>query len=161
MKKETTSQEDLMTVITILEEAGITYWVEGGWGVDILAGKQTRTHRDIDLDVDTRYIGKLLELLARHGYVMDTDLAPVRMELYSEKLGYLDLHPFILKEDGTCKQADFEGGYFEFEADFFGFGVLDGKTIPCISAKGQKAFHTGYELREVDQQDLEILKQLN
>lgn len=87
---------------------------------------------------------------------MDTDLAPVRMKRYSEKLGYLDLHPFILKEDGTCKQAD-----FELEADFFCFGVLDGKTIPCISAKGQKVFHTGYELREVDQQDLEILKQLH
>ena len=40
-RKEATTKEDLMTVIGILENAGITYWIDGGWGVDILAGKQT------------------------------------------------------------------------------------------------------------------------
>ncbi|BDF10015.1 hypothetical protein CE91St49_34450 [Emergencia timonensis] len=49
-RKEATTKEDLMTVIGILENAGITYWIDGGWGVDILAGKQTRTHRDIDIN---------------------------------------------------------------------------------------------------------------
>ena len=119
-KKETTSIQDLMTVIKILEESSIAYWIDGGWGVDILAGKQTRPHRDIDVDFDAQYTEKLLSILAEHGYQVDTDWAPVRIELYSEKLGYLDIHPFILHEDGTSKQADLEGGYYEFEADFFG-----------------------------------------
>ena len=39
-RKETTTKEDLLTVINILENAGIIYWIDGGWGVDILAGKQ-------------------------------------------------------------------------------------------------------------------------
>lgn len=47
-KKERTSLEDLMTVIKIFEDLNIKYWIDGGWGVDILAGRQTRTHRDID-----------------------------------------------------------------------------------------------------------------
>lgn len=157
-KKETTSVMDLMTVINILEQANITYWIDGGWGVDILAGKQTRTHRDIDIDFDARHTEKLLEILSGYGYAVDTDWAPARIELYSPKLGYLDIHPFILNEDGTSKQADLEGGYFEFEAEYFGSGVFEGKTIPCISAKGQKVFHTGYELREKDKWDLKIIE---
>lgn len=159
-KKETTSPEDLMTIIRILEEANITYWIDGGWGIDVLAGKQTRAHRDIDIDFDARYTEKLLAILADYGYVVDTDWAPVRIELYSEKYGYLDIHPFIINEDGTSKQADLEGGYYEFEADYFGIGTFEGKIIPCISAKGQKVFHTGYELRKVDRQDLEIIERL-
>ena len=45
-RKEITTKEDLMKVIELFENTGITYWLDGGWGVDILAGKQTRIHRD-------------------------------------------------------------------------------------------------------------------
>lgn len=159
-KKETTSVEDLMTVIKIMEEANITYWVDGGWGVDILAGKQTRPHRDIDIDYDAQCTDQLLEILSGYGYQIDTDWAPVRVELYSDTYGYLDIHPFVLNEDGTSKQADLEGGWYEFQADYFGSGSFEGRKIPCISARGQKVFHTGYELREVDKQDLEIIERL-
>lgn len=160
IRKETTSIEDLMTIIKLLEEANITYWIDGGWGVDILAGKQSRPHRDIDIDFDAQCTEKLLAILAEHGYQVDTNWAPVRIELYSEKFGYLDIHPFILNENGTAKQADLEGGWYEFEAGYFGSAIFEGKTISCISAKGQKVFHTGYELREVDKHDIEIIDQL-
>ena len=39
-RKKVTTKEDIITVIDILENAEITYWIDGGWGVDILAGKQ-------------------------------------------------------------------------------------------------------------------------
>lgn len=39
-RKEVTTKEDFMTVIDILENAEITYWIDGGWGVDILAGNK-------------------------------------------------------------------------------------------------------------------------
>lgn len=159
-RKETTSSEDLLTVIRILEDANITYWIDGGWGVDILAGKQTRPHRDIDIDYDSRCTEKLLAILVNYGYEIDTDWSPVRIELYSEKLGYLDIHPFILNDDGTSKQADLEGGYYEFKAEYFGEGTFEGEIIPCISAIGQKIFHTGYELREVDKLDIAIINRL-
>lgn len=159
-KKETTTKEDLMAVIKILAEAGIRYWIDGGWGVDVLAGKQTRMHRDIDIDFDAQHTEKLLKILADYEYEVDTDWAPVRIELYSEKLGYLDIHPFILNEDGTSKQADLEGGWYEFEDDYFGSAVFEGETISCISVKGQKVFHTGYELRDVDKHDIEIIERL-
>ena len=67
-RKEVTTKEDIMTVIDILENAEITYWIDGGWGVDILAGKQTRDHRDIDINFDSRYTEKLLHILFEYGY---------------------------------------------------------------------------------------------
>ena len=160
-RKEATTKEDLMTVIGILENAGLTYWIDGGWGVDILAGKQTRTHRDIDINFDAQYTEKLLNLLLECGYEVDTDWEPVRIELYSEKYGYLDIHPFVLNKDGTAKQADLEGGWYEFEKDLFGNAVFEGKTIPCISVKGQKIFHSGYDLRDKDKHDILILENVS
>lgn len=156
-RKEMTTIEDLMTVINLLENSGIRYWIDGGWGVDILAGKQTRAHRDIDINFDAQYTETLLNILSEYAYEVDTDWKPVRIELYSDKLGYLDIHPFILNADGTSKQADLEGGWYEFEKDFFGNALFEGKTIPCITVKGQKIFHSGYELRDKDIHDISIL----
>ncbi len=156
--KEITTKEDLMTIINLLEDSNIKYWIDGGWGVDILAGKQTRNHRDIDVDFDAQHTEELLKILLKYGYEVDTDWKPVRIELYSEKYGYLDIHPFILNEDGTSKQADLEGGFYEFEKDFFSNAIFEGKTIPCISLKGQKIFHSGYELRDKDKQDISVLE---
>lgn len=150
-----------MTIINLLENANIKYWIDGGWGVDILAGKQTRNHRDIDVNFDAQHTEKLLNLLFEYGYKIDTDWKPVRIELYSEKYGYLDIHPFILNEDGTSKQANLEGGFYEFEKDFFSNAIFEGKTIPCISLKGQKIFHSGYELRDKDKQDIAVLESIS
>ena len=152
-RKEITTKEDLMKVIELFENTGITYWLDGGWGVDILAGKQTRIHRDIDINFDAQHTEKLLNVLLNLGYKIDTDWKPVRIELYSDELGYLDIHPFVLSEDGTSKQADLEGGWYEFEKDYFGSAFFEGKTIPCISLKGQRVFHSGYELRDKDKHD--------
>lgn len=160
-RKEITTKEDLMTIINLLEKANIKYWIDGGWGVDILAGKQTRNHRDIDVNFDAQHTEKLLNLLFEYGYKIDTDWKPVRIELYSEKYGYLDIHPFILNEDGTSKQADLEGGFYEFEKDFFSNAIFEGKKISCISLKGQKIFHSGYELRDKDKQDIAVLESIS
>ena len=139
-RKEVTTKEYIITVIDILENAEITYWIDGGWGVDILAGKQTRDHRDIDINFDSRYTEKLLHILFEYGY--------------------LDIHPFVLHEDGTAKQASLEGDWYQFDKDLFGSSVFEGRTIPCISVKGQKLFHSGYELRDKDRHDILILERM-
>lgn len=160
-KKDITTTDDLFTVINLLEKLGIKYWIDGGWGVDVLYGDQTRNHRDIDIDFDAQQTKKLLKKLLQFGYNIETDLRPVRIELYSNKYGYLDIHPFILNKDGTSKQANFEGGFYEFDKDFFGKAIFREKNIPCISLKGQKIFHAGYELRDKDKHDISIIEELS
>lgn len=160
-KKEIATQDDLLKVLDLLDNTRIRYWLDGGWGVDVLAGKQTREHRDIDIDFDSQYTDELLRVLKENGYEVVVDWSPVRVELYHSQLSYVDIHPFVLNNDGTAKQADLEGGWYEFEADIFGSAVFNGRSVPCISAKGQKLFHTGYELREVDKHDMDIIEKLS
>ena len=160
IKKETVTKTDLLKVLDLMEASGIQYWLDGGWGVDVLVGKQTREHRDVDINFDARCTDVLLDALVSRGYEIVTDWRPVRIELYHPELSYVDIHPFVINDDGTAKQADLEGGWYEFEADYFGSAVFEGRTIPCISAKGQKVFHTGYELREVDKHDIRNIDHL-
>ena len=158
-KKEHTTITELFQVLDLLESLDMQFWLDGGWGVDVLYGQQTRLHRDIDIDFDANYTDQLLDLLPERGYQIETNWLPTRMELYSKELGYIDIHPFVLNADGTSKQADLDGGWYEFQPDYFGTAVFEGRSIPCISAKGQQVFHSGYDLREKDIHDLSIIKQ--
>ena len=159
-RKEETTISDLFQLLDLLDSIGMRYWLDGGWGIDALYGKQTRAHRDIDIDFDSLYTKQLLDILQENGFIRETDWLPTRVELYNEKLGYVDLHPFVLHEDGTSKQADLQGGWYEFQPDYFSEAILEGRMIPCISLKGQKIFHTGYELRAKDIHDLALLNEM-
>lgn len=158
--KEIASKENLFTVLDVLDKSGITYWLDGGWGVDVLIGKQTREHRDIDINFDAAKTELFLNILKEIGYQITTDCRPTRIELYHPKLSYIDIHPFMLGENNTAKQADLKGGWYEFEADVFGSAVFEERKIPCISLLGQLLFHSGYELREIDKQDIKNLQKL-
>ncbi|MEG0626320.1 nucleotidyltransferase domain-containing protein [Anaerorhabdus sp.] len=156
-KKEIVTKENLFTVLDLIESLEMTYWLDGGWGVDALVGYQTRNHRDIDINFDANETAKFLEILTNVGYQIDTDERPVRIELYHSELGYLDIHPFIIEKDGSSKQAALEGGFYDIPAIYFGSTTFEGRNIPCINLEGQRVFHTGYELREVDKHDIEHL----
>lgn len=157
-KKEITNKADVFSVLNLLDNLKIKYWVDGGWGIDILTGKQNREHRDLDIDFDGQFTELLLETLKKQGYVIETDWSPCRIELYHPTLGYLDIHPLSVNADGSARQADLDGGWYQFEADWFSSAMFEGKLIPCISAVAQKLFHSGYELREKDRTDLQNLE---
>lgn len=158
--KGITSKENLIDVLNLLDDLNIKYWVDGGWGVDILIGKQNRDHRDIDIDFDSESEKVLLDALKEKGYKITTDWSPSRIELHHPELGYLDIHPLIINKDGSARQAAPDGGWYEFEAKWFSTAVFEGRIIPCISAEAQKLFHSGYELREVDKIDMKNLESL-
>lgn len=160
IKKEITTKENLMEVLNLLEGLKMKYWIDGGWGVDILLGKQHREHRDIDVDFDGEFTGILLETLKEKGYEITTDWRPARIELYHPELGYIDIHPLIISKDGSAKQAGLNNDWYDFKAEWFSSALFDDRIIPCISAEAQKIFHSGYELREVDKIDMKNLDSL-
>ena len=51
-----------------LEEAGIDYWLFGGWAVDFYVNEVTRPHDDIDLAVWLDELPRIVELLQAHGW---------------------------------------------------------------------------------------------
>jgi hypothetical protein len=90
--------EDVTGILDALDEAAVTHWIEGGWGVAALAGRQTRPHRDLDLAVDAADLDR-------------------------------------------CRR-------------------IAGRDVPCLSARQQRLFHTGYEHRAKDIHDLAQLDAL-
>lgn len=161
-KKAIATKTNLFQVLDLLDNLCMSYWIDGGWGVDILFGQQTRKHRDVDIDFDDRFTGALLEALKNEGYEITTDWHPCRIELYHPQQGYIDIHPLVIAIDGSARQAMPHGrGWYHFEADYFTYAPFGGRSVPCLSVKAQKLFHRGYELREKDRHDLEILERID
>jgi lincosamide nucleotidyltransferase A/C/D/E len=40
--------EDVLAVLDRLGAAGVAVWLDGGWGIDALLGRQSRAHADAD-----------------------------------------------------------------------------------------------------------------
>jgi lincosamide nucleotidyltransferase A/C/D/E len=148
---------EVLGVLAALDASGCRYWLEGGWGVDALAGRPTRPHRDVDVDIDATHEARALAVLADLGYVVETDWRPNRVELVAPGRGWVDLHPLLLDADGGARQAALGGGHHDLPASFFTVGSLGGRTVPCVTAEAQRVFRQGYPARAVDRHDLRVL----
>lgn len=62
------SGDDVVELLKLLEQNNIEVYVDGGWGVDALLGKQTRLHGDLDIALPHKYVPKVRELLEARGY---------------------------------------------------------------------------------------------
>jgi lincosamide nucleotidyltransferase A/C/D/E len=151
---------DVLAVLDALANAGCRTWVGGGWGVDALAGRQTRPHRDLDLAIDADHEAAAIEALHPLGFVVETDWRPVRVELVAEASRWVDLHPVAFDSDGNGLQADIDGGHFEYLRDCFTAGSIGGVAVPCLSVDQQLRFHAGYQPRSNDRHDLALLHDL-
>lgn len=160
ISKETVSEASLFYILDFFEHMGIPYWLDGGWGVDVLTGKQNREHRDIDIDFDAKYTDEVITQLKEIGYVVVVDWMPSRMELKHEEYGYLDIHPIDFHPDGSITQADPSGGRFVFQKEWFTSHVYKNREIPCISKEAQLLFHAGYDLTDKDHFDIDNLNDL-
>lgn len=152
--------DEVHRVIDALAEAGCVSWLEGGWGVDALVGRQTRRHRDLDLAFDAAYEEIAFEVLGALGYMLETDWRPVRFELVAPPSRYSDMHPVVLNDHGSGVQAGPAGTTFFYPSASFTTGVVAGRVANCISVDLQLRFHSGYEPREIDRVDLEHLHQV-
>ena len=151
---------EVRAVLDALSDLQCRFWLKGGWGVDALVGHQTRAHRDIDIDLDAACESAALQVLGDLGYVIETDWRPNRVELVAPERGWVDLHPLLLDEDGSARQAALDGGHHTFPSSFFTVGSLHGTPVPCVSVDAQRLFRTGYEPRDVDLHDLAQLDTL-
>jgi lincosamide nucleotidyltransferase A/C/D/E len=144
-----------------LTDAGVRYWLAGGWGVDALIGRQTRAHRDLDLLVDARDEPLALEVLGHLGYAVETDWRPVRVELVRPGSGWVDVHPVVFDAAGNGVQAGPEGTEFHYPAEIFTTGRVGGIVVGCVSATAQRTAHEGYAPRPQDEHDLAVLEGLD
>ena len=151
---------DVVRVLDALDEAGVRHWVAGGWGVAALAGRQTRPHRDLDLCIDAADLDRCLTELGHLEYATETDWLPVRIELRAAGDRWVDVHPVAFDATGHGRQADLDGGSFDYPPDAFTRGLIAGRGVPCLSAHQQRVFHRGYDPRPQDLHDLAQLAKL-
>jgi lincosamide nucleotidyltransferase A/C/D/E len=153
--------DQMLTVLRCLDAEGIRYWVAGGWGVDVLVGRQTRAHRDLDLAVDMTAPDderRAMAALAGLGFVIETDWRPTRVELRAPGDQWVDVHPVVFDEHGDGRQADLDGGWFEYPAHALTAAAIGGTVIACLSSERQLRFHEGYPPRDIDLHDVALLR---
>jgi lincosamide nucleotidyltransferase A/C/D/E len=154
---------EVLRVLAALEAPGLRTWVAGGWGVDALAGRQTRFHRDLDLALDVTHVPveRALSALEHLGYDVETDWRPARVELAAPSKRWVDLHPVVFDDQGTGWQANVEGlPPFRYPPDAFAGGLICGVGVGCLSIRQQLLFHGGYPPRPHDLAGIGLLQQL-
>jgi lincosamide nucleotidyltransferase A/C/D/E len=138
------------------------HWTGPGCGTGWpAAGEWPRWHRDLDFAVDAAGLGRCLAALGRLGYAPETDWLPSRIELRSAGDRWVDVHPVAFSADGSGRQADQDGGFFDYPPGAFSRGLIAGRAVPCLSARQQRRFRAGYQHRPQDIHDLAQLDTLD
>jgi lincosamide nucleotidyltransferase A/C/D/E len=152
-----TTSEAVLEALDLLVAADSDPVVAGGWGVDALVGRQTRAHADLDVAIDGRREAEALAALDAAGYRVATDWRPVRVALRRADGAEVDLHPLRYRQDGSAVQAGLDGASYEYPANGFTTGSIDGRPVRCITADLQAEFHCGYPPRDEDRSDMAAL----
>jgi lincosamide nucleotidyltransferase A/C/D/E len=140
-----------------LDRLEIPIWVDGGWAVDALLGKQTRPHDDLDIVIEHRHLSRLCQHLRDNGY---TDVPRDDTRAWNFVLGdnegrQIDIHVIsFFDEAGNGIYGPIENGETYPAGSLTGKGIVDGYTVNCISPDQLVKFHTGYKPREKDYKDV-------
>jgi lincosamide nucleotidyltransferase A/C/D/E len=150
------TEADVLEILTWADDLGVRAWLDGGWGVDALLRRQTRTHDDIDLVIEARHEDAFVARLGERGFerlpVWYTTQAHT---VWRDAAGRtVDLHLIVLDQNGDGVYGD--EGVYPAKA-LAGVGVVDGTTVRCLSSEGQVEFHRGYQIRPQDRHDVRLL----
>jgi lincosamide nucleotidyltransferase A/C/D/E len=151
--------EEVHHILATLRGAGLSVWIDGGWGVDACLGEQTRSHEDVDLVVELEQLDRVVAALRGLGYELAEDHRPTRAVLHAPAARQIDLHPIWFDSDGNGWQrgAAPDGSDCLYPADGFATGVIEARTVPCLAPHVQLAHHTGYAPRPRDVADVRAL----
>lgn len=149
------TENDVLELLTLADELGIEVRIDGGWGVDALLGRPTRTHNDIDLFIDERHGGPFIQRLEEAGFRETAcSFSTPAHRCWEDAAGRIvDLHLFRRGVDDTYF---FEGA--TYPADIFSAtGRIGGRQVLCIPAREQVLFHLGYAHDANDAHDVRLL----
>jgi lincosamide nucleotidyltransferase A/C/D/E len=151
--------ETVLELLGLFESQAIDVWLDGGWGVDALLGRQTRPHDDLDLVVALDEGPRILAALGARGFVPEEDERPVRFVMAHSQLGRIDFHTVRFDEGGGGVQPQPGGGTFRYPPQGFTTGRIREHPVRCVSAQTQLLCHLGYEPKEKDVHDVLLLRE--
>ena len=132
----------VVEALEALEAAGLEAWVMGGWGLDALAGKQFRPHRDLDLIVEQGDMAAALSVLSGLGFeewhrhppstaVGNLEPSGDNVVVRDEGMRVVDLHAFSVRDSGQR----------------FAIGTIGGLRVKCLTVQQQLVAQYGYRKR--------------
>jgi lincosamide nucleotidyltransferase A/C/D/E len=150
---------DVIELHSKLNSLGINTWIDGGWGVDALLGKQTRPHADLDIVIPQDDVTRLRQLLGARGYrdVQRDDTSVWNFVLGDDQGHEVDVHVIVLDGNGNGLYGPIENGGMYPAASLTGAGTIGGAAVRCISPEWLIKFHSGYELKQKDFDDVAAL----
>lgn len=159
--------EDAAELCRMLEQAGVRYWVMGGWGVDALLASETRPHKDLDVLISVHDIESLHNVLEEHGFhrkrvwtenrwLDGGETSPSAFVVADRQGRELDVHVIDVLADGRVVQH-FDHPW-PLPVSIETTGMVGGKSIPCVSLETQLAMHVGYPMPAEQLRDLELLR---
>jgi lincosamide nucleotidyltransferase A/C/D/E len=148
---------DVVEVLSGLEQHGIEVWLNGGWGVDALLGRQTREHEDLDITisaVDRAAYTAAMDAGSFTTYRVDNAFNWV---LVDGRGRLVDVHLVDFSESvvGTAGARIYGPAGLPFEVGSLeGRGTIANKPVKCETAEFQVRGHTTYTPDEADYRDV-------
>ena len=149
----------LLAVLARLE--GVDARLGGGWGIDVLAGRVTRAHHDIDLFVPELSVPAAVGRFTADGWSVVLDDRPCRTVLASGVGGRIDLGGVRYRPDGHGVQIGGEGDLELFPTWAWTERSADGHRVICLTAEAQRSKHRGYPERPEDGKDLAAIAHID
>lgn len=146
----------VVDLLRMFKTAGVSPWVDGGWGVDALLGYQSRPHADLDIVIPESAVPAAREALTAAGFSVLRDWLPTALAMRHEDGREVDLHPVTPTEDGGGDQQ-LPPPEPPFHYDAPTTGVISGTQVTCVDAATQLRAHTRYEPQPEDHADVEAL----
>jgi len=149
---EVTASE-VLCLYEALEAKGVPIWIDGGWCVDALLGRQTRAHPDLDIAVERKFAARLDQLLLDWGYRPRAVDGATAWNRSVERQGrVLDVHVFEFDAQGN----HIYGVQYPY-GSLSGEGVILESRVRCVAPEWMFKFKTAYTPREKDLRDVEAL----
>ena len=150
---------DVLAFLDMVDEKGVRIWLDGGWAVDALLGRQTRKHDDLDIVIEERNLDLIADTLRTQGYGLSrrNDTRPWNFALGDARGREVDFHVVVLDEKGDGIYGPPENGELYPAEALTGFGSIKGRAVACITPEWLVKFHVGYEPDDDDRADVAAL----
>jgi lincosamide nucleotidyltransferase A/C/D/E len=148
-------------LVAHLASRGLPVWLDGGWAIDALLGRQRRTHDDLDVVAALEDVARIEAALGELGYLRVDAGNPRGVVMLDADGHQVDVHPVVFTAEGDGIYQMTTGGEWIYPRDgFSGFGDVLGHRVPCLTPEVMMLCHaTGYVLDDVHQADVTALSE--
>jgi lincosamide nucleotidyltransferase A/C/D/E len=153
--------EDHIPYLDLFEELELAIWIDGGWGVDVLLGEQTRPHSDLDFLIEKPDSDRLVLVIRKLGFidVHTDDHSEWNFVMGTPEGKNFDFHVLEKSDDGNYTCGSPEETMVITASAIAETGTIGGKTVRCPTPEYMIDSHTGYTIKETDIHDVTALHQ--